>query len=49
MIPCSSGNDVERLVAEYVDFNNYERINLDGGCTPVEIKSKAGESLALLQ
>jgi len=33
--------DVERLVAEYVYFYNFERINLKNGLTPFEIRSKA--------
>ena len=33
--------DVERLVAEYVYFYNFERINLKDGLTPFEIRSKA--------
>ncbi len=33
--------EVEQLVAEYVHFYNYERINLKNGLTPDEIRSKA--------
>ena len=33
--------DVEQLVAEYVFFYNFERINLKDGLTPFEIRSKA--------
>ena len=33
--------EVEQLVAEYVYFYNYERINLKNGLTPDEIRSKA--------
>ena len=33
--------DVEQLVAEYVYFYNFERINLKNGLTPFEIRSKA--------
>ena len=32
--------EVEQLVAEYVDFYNFERISLKNGLTPVEIRSK---------
>ena len=34
-------SEVEQLVAEYVYFYNYERINLKNGLTPDEIRSKA--------
>jgi transposase InsO family protein len=37
----ASRADVEQLVAEYVYFYNYERINLKDGLTPFEIRSKA--------
>ena len=33
--------EVEQAVAEYVQFYNYERINLKNGLTPFEIRSKA--------
>ena len=33
--------EVERAVDEYVQFYNYERINLKNGLTPSEIRSKA--------
>ncbi len=33
--------EVEQLVAEYVDFYNFERISLKNGLTPVEIRTKA--------
>ena len=33
--------DVEQVVAEYVYFYNFERINLKNGLTPFEIRSKA--------
>ena len=33
--------DVELAVAEYVQFYNFERINLKNGLTPFEIRSKA--------
>ncbi len=33
--------EVDQLVAEYVYFYNYERINLKNGLTPDEIRSKA--------
>lgn len=34
-------SEVEQAVAEYVQFYNYERINLKDGLTPFEIRSKA--------
>lgn len=34
-------DEVEQAVAEYVQFYNYERINLKNGLTPSEIRSKA--------
>lgn len=37
----SCRSEVERVVAEYVQFYNYERINLKNGLTPFEIRSKA--------
>ena len=37
----SSRVEVEQLVAEYVHFYNYERIDLKNGLTPDEIRSKA--------
>lgn len=36
-----SRTQVSELVAEYVHFYNYERINLKNGLTPDEIRSKA--------
>ncbi len=33
--------EVEQAVAEYVQFYNYERINMKDGLTPFEIRSKA--------
>lgn len=33
--------EVEQAVAEYVEFYNYERIDLKNGLTPIEIRSKA--------
>ena len=35
-----SKSDVEQAVAEYVQFYNFERINLKNGLTPFEIRSK---------
>ena len=32
--------EVEQLVAEYVDFYNFEHITLKRGLIPVEIRSK---------
>lgn len=37
----SNRADVELAVAEYVQFYNFERINLKNGLTPFEIRSKA--------
>ena len=37
----STKQQVEQLVAEYIHFYNYERINLKDGLTPIEIRSKA--------
>ncbi len=37
----SSQADLEQTVAEYVQFYNFERINLKDGLTPFEIRSKA--------
>lgn len=37
----SSRAEVERAVDEYVQFYNFERINLKNGLTPFEIRSKA--------
>lgn len=37
----SCRDEVEQAVAEYVQFYNYERINLKNGLTPSEIRSKA--------
>ncbi|QEY34831.1 IS3 family transposase [Caproiciproducens galactitolivorans] len=36
----SSCAEVEQAVAEYVQFYNYERINMKNGLTPSEIRSK---------
>lgn len=36
----TSRAEVEQLVTEYVDFYNFERISLNNGLTPVEIRSK---------
>jgi len=33
--------EVEQAMAEYVQFYNFERINLKNGLTPSEIRSKA--------
>ena len=37
----SNRSEVEQVVAEYVQFYNFERINLKDGLTPYEIRSKA--------
>ena len=37
----SSRADVELAVAEYIQFYNFERINLKNGLTPAEIRSEA--------
>ena len=37
----NSRTDVEQAVAEYVQFYNFERIDLKNGLTPFEIRSKA--------
>lgn len=37
----STRMEVENLIAEYVHFYNYERINLKNGLTPFEFRSKA--------
>ena len=37
----STRAEVEELVAQYVHFSNFERINLKYGLTPYEIRSKA--------
>ena len=33
--------EVEMAVAEYIQFYNFERINMENGLTPDEIRSKA--------
>ena len=40
-IKFSCREEVELAVAEYVQFYNFERINLKDGLTPYEIRSKA--------
>ena len=40
-IKFSNRAEVEQVVAEYVQFYNFERINLKDGLTPYEIRSKA--------
>ena len=40
-IKFSNRTEVEQAVAEYVQFYNFERINLKDGLTPYEIRSKA--------
>ena len=40
-IKFSNRAEVEKAVAEYVQFYNFERINLKDGLTPYEIRSKA--------
>lgn len=37
----ASRTEAEQAVAEYVQFYNFERINLENGLTPFEIRSKA--------
>jgi hypothetical protein len=37
----SNKAEVEQAVAEYVQFYNFERINMKNGLTPFEIRSKA--------
>ena len=37
----STRAEVEQLVTEYVNFYNFERISLNNGLTPLEIRSKA--------
>ena len=34
-------DEVEAAVAEYMQFYNFERINMENGLTPDEIRSKA--------
>ena len=34
-------DEVEAAVAEYIQFYNFERINMKNGLTPDEIRSKA--------
>ena len=45
----STRTEVEQLIAEYVYFYNYERINLKKGLTPDEIRSKASYFGAFLR
>ena len=40
-VKLSNRAEVEQAVAEYVQFYNFERINLKDGLTPYEIQSKA--------
>ena len=40
-VKLSNRAEVEQAVAEYVQFYNFERINLKDGLTPYEIRSKA--------
>ena len=37
----SSRTEVEEAVAKYVQFYNFERIDMNNGLTPFEIRSKA--------
>lgn len=37
----SNKAEAEQAVAEYVQFYNFERINMKNGLTPFEIRSKA--------
>ncbi len=37
----SCRTEVEQAISEYVQFYNYERINIKDGLTPFEIRSKA--------
>ncbi|MDD2994413.1 MAG: IS3 family transposase, partial [Pygmaiobacter sp.] len=37
----SCRTEVEQAISEYVQFYNYERINMKDGLTPFEIRSKA--------
>ena len=37
----SSKAEVEQAIAKYVQFYNFERINMKNGLTPFEIRSKA--------
>lgn len=39
--------EVEQFVLEYVHFNNFERISLKNGFTPVEIRCKAASTIAI--
>ena len=37
----ATGKQVQQLVDEYIQFYNYERIDMKYGLTPFEIRSKA--------
>ncbi|MBS5679341.1 MAG: IS3 family transposase [Clostridiales bacterium] len=37
----AAGEQVQQLVDEYIQFYNYERIDMKYGLTPFEIRSKA--------
>ncbi|MBS5619021.1 MAG: IS3 family transposase [Clostridiales bacterium] len=41
VLPGVTGEQVQQLVDEYIQFYNYERIDMKYGLTPFEIRSKA--------
>ena len=41
MLPDVTGEQVQQLVDEYIQFYNYERIDMKCGLTPFQIRSKA--------
>ena len=43
----SSRSEVVQLVSEYIHFYNFERISLKNGLTPVEIRSKAAQTILI--
>ncbi len=45
---CTTHSQVEELIAPYVRFYNFERINLKNGLTPDEIRSKAASCRVIL-
>jgi hypothetical protein len=41
VLPGVTGEQVQHIVDEYIQFYNYERIDMKYGLTPFEIRSKA--------
>ena len=49
VLPGVTGEQVQHIVDEYIQFYNYERIDMKYGLTPFEIRSKAAQCRVILR